>query len=126
MRHPTKTEDGVITAFFVHRFMLRRHDGSRLLADLGPKGVEAFPLVEGREVSIEGDAKPSELKVSSITRKGGERVAIRHRDPRDDKAAAAAKAAVLRVGLAPSASRAASPNTSWFWRVAGTNSLRSA
>ena len=98
------TEAGIIDAVFAHRFVLRRHDGTRLLADLGPKGAEAFPLAEGAEVTIEGEIKPSELKVSSITPKGGEAVAIAHGKPHDDRAEidpAAARAAVERAGLTP-------------------------
>ena len=96
------TEAGIIDAVFAHGFVLRRRDGTRLLADVGPKGAEAFRLAEGAEVPIEGEAKPSELKVSSITPKGGEAVAIRHGKPHDDHAEidpAAATAAVERAGL---------------------------
>jgi hypothetical protein len=104
MQHSTKTEEGVIVAVFAHRFVLTRPDGTRLLADLGPEGAEAFALIEGLAVSIEGKVKPSELKVSSITPRGGARVLIPGGKPHHDPLGAdpaGAMAAVERIGLTP-------------------------
>ena len=95
---------GVIEAVFAHRFVLRRQDGTRVLADLGPGSADAFALVEGATVSIEGEAKPSEMKVATIMPKGGEPVAIKHGKRRDEHAEigpAAASAEIERAGLVP-------------------------
>lgn len=107
MPDTTTSEAGTVEAVFAHRFVLKRKDGTRLLADLGPKGADAFRLVEGAEVSIEGEAKPSELKVSRLTPKGGEPIAIPHGKPHDDghdhrdADPEAALAAVRQAGLEP-------------------------
>lgn len=93
--------EGVVDAVFAHRFVLKRADGTRLLADLGPKGLDAFPLVEGATVAIEGEAKPSETKVTRITPKGGASVAIVHGRSRDGIEPAEVLASVQRAGLDP-------------------------
>lgn len=100
----TAKEAGVIEAVFAHRFVLRRQDGTTLLADIGPKGAEIFPLVAGATVSIEGDRKPSEIKVARITPAGGATVVIAHGKPHEKHAeidVAHAIAAVKRAGLDP-------------------------
>lgn len=71
---------GVIEHVFAHRFTLLA-DGQPYLADLGPKGAEAFALAPGMAVTLEGEQRPSEIKVLRISRKGGMRVEIEHKKP---------------------------------------------
>lgn len=93
--------NGVIDAVFAHRFVVVTEDGQRLLADLGPQGVERFPLEVGAEVSLEGESKPSELKVTSIATPGRASVAIEHKKPKHDDEGdpKAARKAVERAGF---------------------------
>ena len=51
-------EKSRIDAVFAHRFGLTRENGSRVLADLGTKGARTFALVQGTEVSVQGERKP--------------------------------------------------------------------
>lgn len=74
-RSMTKIE-GTIEAVLAHRFILVTADRQKHLADLGPEGVGRFPLIVGAAVALEGESKPSELKVLSIATVGGEPVAI--------------------------------------------------
>jgi hypothetical protein len=109
MEHPMsdrhyKTASGKITHVFGHRFVLKTEHGD-VLADLTPKGLERFVLRLNDEVTLEGEMKPSELKVARLTR-GGDTILIEHRvKPHDDHnlhadpfvALASAGAAVLAV-----------------------------
>ncbi|WP_406236347.1 hypothetical protein ACI703_10075 [Isoptericola jiangsuensis] len=81
---------GVIEHVFAHRFTLLA-DGRPYLADLGPKGAEAFALAPGLAVTLEGEQRPSEIKVLHITRKGGKRVEIEHKKPHHGPAHRAGK-----------------------------------
>ena len=58
---------GTITHVFGHRFVLRTGQGD-VLADLSPKGLEQIALRLNDKVTIEGEMKPSELKVARLTR----------------------------------------------------------
>ena len=71
---------GVIEHVFAHRFTLICNDQA-YLADLGPKGAEAFALKEGVAVRLEGERRPSEIKVARIARKGGSFVEVEHKKP---------------------------------------------
>lgn len=71
---------GVIEHVFAHRFTVICKDQA-YLADLGPKGAEAFPLKQGLAVRLEGEQRPSEIKVARITKKGGAFVAVEHKKP---------------------------------------------
>lgn len=71
---------GTIEHVFGHRFTLEA-DGKTHLADLTPKGLEAFPLSEGLRVSLEGERRPSEIKVTRIAADGREPVRIEHKKP---------------------------------------------
>jgi len=71
---------GVVEHVFAHRFTLLA-DGRPYLADLGPKGADAFTIAPGLAVTLEGERRPSEIKVLSIARKGGKRVEIEHKKP---------------------------------------------
>lgn len=71
---------GTIQHVFAHRFTLES-DGKHHLADLGPKGVEAFPLASGLPVTLEGERRPSEIKVTRIAAEGRAPVVIEHNKP---------------------------------------------
>lgn len=71
---------GVIEHVFAHRFTLICNDQA-YLADLGPKGADAFPLSPGLAVRLEGEQRPSEIKVARIARKGGAFVDVEHKKP---------------------------------------------
>ena len=71
---------GTIQHVFAHRFTLDS-EGRTHLADLGPKGAEAFPLAAGLAVTLEGERRPSEIKVTRIATDGGEPVTIAHKKP---------------------------------------------
>ncbi|AWH53514.1 hypothetical protein C1924_10145 [Stenotrophomonas sp. ESTM1D_MKCIP4_1] len=98
---------GVIEHVFVHRFTLLA-DGQPYLADLGPKGADAFTLKPGLAIDLEGERRPSEIKVLSIARSGGKPVLIVHKKPHHgpghhagrhaDADPAAALAAVKQAG----------------------------
>jgi hypothetical protein len=71
---------GVVKHTFAHRFTLEA-EGTTHLADLGPKGLEAFPLQAGLAVTLEGERRPSEIKVTRIAADGRAPVAIEHKKP---------------------------------------------
>ena len=71
--------EGRIADVFAHRFTIERADGSRVLADLGPKGAEAFALEPGLAIVASGEMKPSELKVERIAKQGGSPIEIEHK-----------------------------------------------
>ncbi|WP_337269942.1 hypothetical protein [Oryzifoliimicrobium ureilyticus] len=73
--------EGVIQHVFAHRFTISTDDGSLILADLGPKGAEVFPLQQGLSISVEGERRPSEIKVTRISAEGLEPVMIEHKKP---------------------------------------------
>jgi hypothetical protein len=97
--HHTITVAGRITHIFGHRFVVQTDRGP-ILADVTPKGIEQIELHIGDTVELEGEAKPSELKVTRFSR-DGKTIAVEHKkqhhehhgeaDPRD--ALRAAKAA---------------------------------
>lgn len=53
---------GKILHVFAHRFVVQTAKGA-ILADVAPKGIEQIALHVGDEVWLEGEMKPSELKV---------------------------------------------------------------
>ncbi len=71
---------GTIQHVFAHRFTLDA-EGTTHLADLGPKGADAFPLSAGLAVTLEGERRPSEIKVTRIASDGREPVLIAHKKP---------------------------------------------
>jgi hypothetical protein len=54
---------------FGHRFVLETGSNS-VLADLTPRGLEIVGLRIGDRVALEGEQKPSEIKVSKLERNG--------------------------------------------------------
>lgn len=71
---------GVVEHVFAHRFTVLS-DGKHYLADLGPKGAESFAVSPGLEVDLEGERRPSEIKVLRIARKGEESTEVEHKKP---------------------------------------------
>jgi hypothetical protein len=94
---------GAVQNIFAHRFTLQAADGV-VLADLTPHGADKIKLSVGDEVTIEGERKPSEIKVERIQR-GDLTVTIDHPGKRSDHdlegdpkaAAASARAAGFEI-----------------------------
>jgi hypothetical protein len=78
--HEMISLSGVIQNVFAHRFTLKAKDAV-YLADIGPKGAEMFDLVEGEEVKLKGERRPSEIKVTEIAAKGEKAILIAHKKP---------------------------------------------
>lgn len=78
--HETTALSGTIGQVFAHRFTIEA-DGETHLADLGPKGVDAFPIARGLQVTLEGERRPSEIKVTRIAAEGRAPVEIHHKKP---------------------------------------------
>lgn len=70
---------GKILHVFAHRFVVQTKAGA-ILADVTPRGLDHIVLRVGDSVSLEGEAKPSELKVSRMTL-DGHTVKIEHKKP---------------------------------------------
>jgi hypothetical protein len=81
--HDHTTADGTITHIFGHRFVVQTGKGA-ILADLTPKGIEKVMLRIGDEVTLAGEMKPSELKVTRFT-SGGKSVEIEHKKKHHDE-----------------------------------------
>jgi hypothetical protein len=77
MSDPHITASGKILHLFAHRFVVETAKGP-VLADVTPKGIEQIALKVGDLVSLEGEMKPSELKVMRLTR-NGRTVEIEHK-----------------------------------------------
>jgi hypothetical protein len=67
--HKQKAVSGRITHIFGHRFVVHTAEGD-ILADVTPKGVEHLTLHIGDDVSLEGEMRPTEMKVERFTRDG--------------------------------------------------------
>ena len=68
-KHSKVNAAGEITHVFGHRFVLKTGSKS-VLADLTPRGLEIVGLRIGDRVALEGEQKPSEIKVSKLERNG--------------------------------------------------------
>ena len=68
---------GTILHLFAHRFVIQTPKGA-VLADVTPKRIEQISLKVGDTVSLEGERKPSELKVTRLMR-AGKTVEIEHK-----------------------------------------------
>ncbi len=84
---------GKITHVFAHRFVVQTGGGA-VLADITPKGAEQISLLPGIEVSLEGEMKPSEMKVTRLTR-GDQTIHIEHKKKHEKDHAPANPAVVL-------------------------------
>lgn len=98
---------GKILHVFAHRFVVQTKAGA-ILADVTPRGLDHIVLRVGDTVSLEGEAKPSELKVSRLTL-DGRTVRVEHKKPHhhDDHHGPADPEVVLKAareaGYEPSA-----------------------
>lgn len=97
---------GKVWAVFGHRLAIEGNTG-RVLADLGPKGAEKIAIAVGDTVSLTGERKPTEIKVTSIALGDGTTHAItwpkkpEHGKTEDDQPdPAAAVASVKAQGYA--------------------------
>jgi hypothetical protein len=68
-KHETIKYSGTVGDIFVHRFVLITETGT-ILADLGPEFAEKINLKTGEKIEIEGEQKPSEVKVEKLIRDG--------------------------------------------------------
>jgi hypothetical protein len=75
--HQTIAVTGTITHVFGHRFVVETGKGA-VLADLTPHGAERHAVHIGQVVSLLGEMKPSELKVSRLTA-GNTTITIEHK-----------------------------------------------
>jgi hypothetical protein len=62
---------GTVADVFAHRFVVQTST-VRVLADIGPKGAETIKIKQTDRVDIEGEQKPTEIKVQRISLNGGE------------------------------------------------------
>lgn len=72
---------GKIVNVFAHRFVVQTSSGA-VLADLTPHGADRVKLRIGAEVVLEGEQKPSELKVTRFSCDGAS-VTIEHKKKPD-------------------------------------------
>jgi len=79
--HKITTVKGKITHVFAHRFVLDTKDGS-ILADITPKGLNQHALRVGESIELQGELKPSELKVTRFM-VGNATITIDHKKPHD-------------------------------------------
>jgi translation initiation factor IF-1 len=98
MKHNHHPLTGVVQNVFAHRFTLQTDDGV-ILADLTPHGAEKIKLSPGDQVTIEGEQKPSEIKVGRIKR-GDLTVTIDHPKKHDHDHEGDPKAAVASARAA--------------------------
>ena len=82
--HEQVKHSGTVGDIFAHRFVLELPQGN-VLADLGPKGAKSFRLKKGERVHIEGEKKPSEIKVKTISLEGGKAVDMDHPSPKHEQ-----------------------------------------
>lgn len=68
---------GKVTDVFGHRFVLKTPKGT-MLADIGPEAAERITLEFDDPVEIEGEQKPTEIKVHRISVDGAPAVDAHH------------------------------------------------
>jgi len=110
---------GTVTAVFAHRFVIEGKDGKHL-ADIGPDAVDFVDVQEGDKVTVEGERKPSEIKVTKITKGSDKLIEVEHikrhqRDgAREHRDSVKAVVAVEREGFEVVGARAERPSISRF------------
>lgn len=100
--HHTLTVAGKITHVFGHRFVVQTSRDA-ILCDLTPKGLERIALQIGDHVELEGERKPSELKVARFTCNGSTFLVEhkpKHHDHHDSADPAGALKAARTAGFA--------------------------
>lgn len=113
MPHEHRRLSGKIVHVFAHRFVVQTAKGA-VLADVTPHGAELVDLRIGDEVELEGDMKPSELKVSRFAC-NGKSVVIEHKkrldhDPHEPADPTAAIRSVQAAGYEPIGAPRRKPN----------------
>jgi hypothetical protein len=73
---------GTVSAVFAHRFVIEK-GGNKYLADIGPEAIDLVALQEGDKVTVKGERKPSEIKVSEIAKGDGKPIRIDHAKKHD-------------------------------------------
>jgi predicted DNA-binding antitoxin AbrB/MazE fold protein len=81
--HHQTSVSGTVTAVFAHRFVIESK-GAKHLADIGPEALKHVDLKEGDKVTVTGERKPSEIKVTEIVTAGGKPVRIEHKKKKHD------------------------------------------
>jgi len=76
--HHHTSVSGTVIAVFAHRFVIESGH-AKYLADIGPEAVTLVGLKEGDKVSVTGERKPSEIKVTEIVKSGGKPIRIEHK-----------------------------------------------
>ncbi len=76
--HQHISVSGTVTAVFAHRFVVEGK-GTKHLADVGPEAAKLVDLKEGDKVTLTGEQKPSEIKVTELVKAGGKPIHIEHR-----------------------------------------------
>jgi hypothetical protein len=76
--HDIISIQGKVVDIFAHRFVVQTKVG-KYLADLGPEGAKQVSLEAGDKVVLKGEAKPSEIKISEISRNGGAMFHLEHK-----------------------------------------------
>lgn len=95
MLHEHRKLSGKIVHVFAHRFVVQTAKGA-VLADVTPHGAELVDLRVGAEVELEGEMKPSELKVSRFTCNGKGVVIAHKKKPGHDHHPSADPAAAIQ------------------------------
>jgi hypothetical protein len=80
--HQHISVSGTVTAVFAHRFVVESKD-TKHLADVGPEAGKLVDLKQGDKVTVTGEQKPSEIKVTEIVKTGGKPIHIEHKKKRD-------------------------------------------
>jgi hypothetical protein len=80
--HHHTSVSGTVTAVFAHRFVIESR-GTKHLADIGPEALKQVDLKEGDKVTVTGELKPSEIKVTEIVKAGGTPIRIEHKKKHD-------------------------------------------
>jgi hypothetical protein len=86
---------GKITHVFGHRFVVQTSRDA-ILCDVTPKGLERITLEVGDRVELEGEKKPSELKVTRFTASGST-LLVEHKPKHHDHHGAADPEAALKA-----------------------------
>ncbi len=81
--HSIVRMSGKVLDIFAHRFVLETADG-KCLVDLTPHGADAVQLKSGDDIIVEGERKPSEVKVLKLER-SGQSFIIAHKPPKHEK-----------------------------------------
>jgi hypothetical protein len=83
-QHKSVKASGTVTDLFGHRFIVQTPHG-KLLADIGPKAAETITLRQHDHVELEGEQKPTEIKVHRLAIGTGKMRETHHHGPKHDK-----------------------------------------